>query len=79
MGQRPPCAESVHVIPVPSGMTASESWEEISTLGRLAAPQSDPEWAVIECPGGDECRCRFIDRAPGYRRWHNDVLMEGDA
>lgn len=48
----------------------------MTTLGRLADPVPEPDWACYQCLGGDDCRCRFIDRAPDFRRWHNDVLIE---
>jgi hypothetical protein len=75
---RSPCIGAVHVVPVPPGMTVEQVWAETTTLGRLAYPpqeETDVGWAVYECPGRDECRCRFIDLAPNYRKYVNDRLV----
>ncbi len=78
MTGRPPCPGSTHVIPVPHGMTPDQAWDETSTLGRLAV-KPDPHrvtWVAYECPGAEECRCRFVDLAPNFRRYYNDRLVE---
>lgn len=78
MKTRPPCIGAVFVVPVPHGMTLQDAWDEITTLGRLANPprsDNDVEWSLLRCPGGDDCRCRFIDLAPNHRRYHNDRLV----
>lgn len=78
---RLPCAGSAIVIPVPAGMTPEESWAETTTLGRLARKPTEKglTWATIECPGDDDCRCRFVDRSDClWRHWHNDVLVEAE-
>lgn len=75
---RPPCIGSANVIPVPPDMTAEQVWDEITTLGRLRRTPADDGlgWACFKCPGGDDCRCRFIDRSTNWRRYRNDVLVE---
>lgn len=40
---------SVHVIPVPEGMTPDDAWAEIAIMGALVEPVIAPVcWAVIE-------------------------------
>lgn len=76
---RPACTGSAHVIPVPEGMTPDDVWAETTTLGRLARKPSKRglTWAAFECPGGDDCRCRFIHRSDLlWRHWRNGVLVE---
>jgi hypothetical protein len=75
---RPPCIGATHVIPVPAGMTPEEAWQEIVTLGQLHRKPSKHglTWAVVECPGGQDCECRHIHLWRHYRRYLNDRLVE---
>lgn len=70
-------ARHVHTIPVPLGATPEDAWAEITTLGKLAYPpenETECTWAVIECDGEE---CKSIEKAPNFRRYYNDVLIEG--
>lgn len=74
---RPPCAGSIHVIPVPLGMTEWEAWQEITTLGALAEHRRPiAGWANMQCPGGEHCVCRNFNRSRIYRHYHNDKLVD---
>jgi hypothetical protein len=59
-------------------MTAEQAWDEITTVGRLHRKPSKQglTWACVECAGGGECRCRFVDRSHTWRHFHNDQLVE---
>ena len=50
--------------------------EPRSTCAACGEPVEPPA-ALVGDQTFHDCRCRFIHRAPGFRRWHNDVLMEG--
>jgi hypothetical protein len=76
---RPPCIGSASVMPVPAGMTAEQAWDEITALGKLhtTPPTKGLTWACVECPGGEDCECRYHYRSSLlYRRFHNDRLVE---
>lgn len=53
---------SVHVIPVPDGMTVDEAWQQIRLFGKLlegrgVGPNGEGgQWAVVDC-GVDDCAC----------------------
>lgn len=75
--RREPCSGSVHVIPVPAGRTPQDVWAEIVTLGRLHDTSSGKvRWAVMSCPGHDDCVCQYSVLSPFYRRRIDGRLVE---
>lgn len=56
-------------------MTPEAAWHELTVIGHLLEPDEHCEWATIECPGGEDCTCRFHEEGVNYRAYYNDSLV----
>jgi len=65
----------VTVLPVPEGMTIDDVLEEMSAFGQLLPYEGEPEWVVIECPGGTLCHCPSTALSCSYREYENGWLV----